>query len=105
MSPKSFTQGHSMKTEWLIADVTAARSPDRAERAVWGGFWLGAVLDNSGRNHGQGIDSLVANVTAVGSPDRGERAILGLILAGCFFGRFRPYFVVREPLCHAGTPF
>ena len=50
LSPNNFTQGHSMKTEWLVTDVTAIESRDRA-----------------------------------------ERAILGVILAGRFFGQFRPY--------------
>ena len=28
------TDGHLMKTEWLVADVTAIGAPDRAERAI-----------------------------------------------------------------------
>ena len=36
---------------------------------------------------------LVTNVTAVGSPDGAERAILGVILAGHFFGQFKPYLL------------
>ena len=30
------TYGHLMKIEWLITDVPAVRSPDRAERAILG---------------------------------------------------------------------
>ena len=30
-----------MKTEWFVANVTAIRSPDRAERAILGVIWLG----------------------------------------------------------------
>ena len=33
-----------MKIEWLVADVTTVRSPDRAERAI-----LGMILDVSGQ--------------------------------------------------------
>ena len=42
-------------------------------------------------------------VTAVGSPDRAERAMLGVILAGRFFGQFRPYVWSGEPHCDVGT--
>ena len=31
-----FTHGHLMKIKWLVANVTAARAPDRAERAILG---------------------------------------------------------------------
>ena len=48
------------------------------------------------------IESLVAVVTAVGSPDRAERAIFGGDFGWAFFGQFRPYFVVKEPLCDVG---
>ena len=40
-----FNQGHLMKIKWLVAGVTTVGSPDRAERAFWGGdfgwplFW------------------------------------------------------------------
>ena len=34
MSPIIFTEGHLMKIEWLVANVTAVRSPDIAERAI-----------------------------------------------------------------------
>ena len=35
LSPSNFTQGHLMKIEWLVIDVTAVRCSDRAEPAVW----------------------------------------------------------------------
>ena len=42
-----------MRIEWLVTDVIARRSPERAERAIWGrrggGGSLGIVLANSGR--------------------------------------------------------
>ena len=34
MSTNTFTWGHLMKIEVLVADVTAVGSPDRAERDV-----------------------------------------------------------------------
>ena len=34
MSPYNFIQGHILKIECLIIDITAVRSPDRAERAI-----------------------------------------------------------------------
>ena len=45
MSSDEFTEGHSVKIEWLLADVTAVGSLDRAERAIlgadfgWACFW------------------------------------------------------------------
>ena len=39
MSPNKFTQGHLMKMQWLVADVTAVGSPDRAEGAILGLIW------------------------------------------------------------------
>ena len=36
LEPKKFTQGHLMKTEWLIADVTSVWSPDRVEHDIFG---------------------------------------------------------------------
>ena len=36
MSPNNFTQGHLMKMEWLVTDVKAVGSPDRAERDILG---------------------------------------------------------------------
>ena len=39
MGPKHFNEGHLMKKEWLVADVTSVGSPDIAERAIlWGDF-------------------------------------------------------------------
>ena len=34
LSPNNFTQGHLLKIELLVADVTAAGSPDRVECAI-----------------------------------------------------------------------
>ena len=48
------------------------------------------------QDHLMKIEWFVANVKAVGFPDRVERAILGLILAGRFFGQFRPYLWPRS---------
>ena len=36
LSPNNFTQGHLVKIEWLVTDVTAVGSPARAERAILG---------------------------------------------------------------------
>ena len=47
----NFTWGHLVKTEWLVADVTAVRSLDRAECATyfggycgWACFWSNQVI-------------------------------------------------------------
>ena len=115
-----------MKIEWLVTNVTAVRSPDRAERAslkvVLAGrfFWT-----NSGRICGRGvtlwcgntilssnnftydhlmkIEWFVTDETAVGSPNRAERAILGVILG--VFWSIQAVFVVREPLYDVGIPY
>ena len=100
-----------MKIVWLVADVTAVGSPDRAERGIlgeiligrflgqfrlylWPGtlFWCRTPLLSSNKftqGHSMKIKWLVADVTAVGSPDRAEHAILGVILVGRCFGQFR----------------
>ena len=44
MSPNKFIQGHLMKIKWLVADVTAVRSPDIAERAIFGQILAGALF-------------------------------------------------------------
>ena len=36
-----------MKIDWLVADVTAIRSPDRAERAILGVILVGRVFNQS----------------------------------------------------------
>ena len=36
LSPNNFTQGHVSKIEWLVTNVTAIESPERAEHAFWG---------------------------------------------------------------------
>ena len=45
----NFTQGHFMKIELLVANVTAVRSPDRAECAILGVVLAGRFLANPGR--------------------------------------------------------
>ena len=35
MSSSNVTLGHLVNIEWLVADVTAVGSLDRAQRAVW----------------------------------------------------------------------
>ena len=37
LSSNNFTQGHSMKIEWLVIDVTAIRSPGRQSMMYY--FW------------------------------------------------------------------
>ena len=43
LSPNNFTLGHLLKIEWLVTDVTAVRSTDRAKtntlRIFFGVFW------------------------------------------------------------------
>ena len=36
LNSNNFIQGHVMKIEWLVTDLTAVGSPDRAERAILG---------------------------------------------------------------------
>ena len=58
-----------MKKEWLVVDVTAVGSPDRAEAAILGGI-SAVFFANSGR---------------------AECAILGVILTWRFIGQYRLY--------------
>ena len=51
MRPINFTQGHAMKTEWFVVNVTPVDSPDRAERAILGVI-LHVFLSNSGHLFG-----------------------------------------------------
>ena len=44
MSSNNLTPGHLMKIEWLVTNVTAIRSPGRAERAVLGVILAGRVF-------------------------------------------------------------
>ena len=44
MSPTSVTQGHIMKIERLVADVTDVGSPDKAEHAMLGVILAGRCL-------------------------------------------------------------
>ena len=49
-----FTQGHSMKSKWLAAKITAVGSPDIAEHAILGVILAGRCFANSGHICGQG---------------------------------------------------
>ena len=40
MSPNNFAEGHLLKIDWIVADVTPVGSPARAERDI-----LGMLLD------------------------------------------------------------
>ena len=40
MSSTKFTQGHLIKIDWLVTNVTTVRSPDRAGGAIFGAFFL-----------------------------------------------------------------
>ena len=44
-----------MKTEWLVANVTAVESPERAERAMLELILAGRFLVNSDRICGWGV--------------------------------------------------
>ena len=102
-----------MKIEWLVTDVTAVGSLDRAECAILGVILAEVFFVNPGHFCGRGttlwcrnpllssnnftqghlmkIEWLVTNAPAIGSPGRAERAILGAILAGRVFGQSRTY--------------
>ena len=41
LSSNKFTQGHSMKVNWLVANITAVGFPNIAERAILGTFLAG----------------------------------------------------------------
>ena len=47
MSSNKFTRGHLVKIEWLVADVTAVGSLDRAECAILGVIVAGRVFGQS----------------------------------------------------------
>ena len=49
LSRSNFTQGRLIKIEWLVPNVTAVGSPDRAERAILGVILAGRFLANSGQ--------------------------------------------------------
>ena len=106
-----------MKIEWLVNDVMAVGSPDRAEHAILGVILAGPVFgkfslwcrdpllssnsftqghlmklmspNDFPLGHSMNIEWLVIDVTAVGSPGKGEGAIYGVILAGRVFGQSR----------------
>ena len=44
MSPNKSTEGHLVKMECLVSDVTAIRSPDRAEHAILGMIFAKCVF-------------------------------------------------------------
>ena len=44
-----------MKKEWLVADVTAVESLNRAEHVILGGYLLGVFLANPGHVCGRGL--------------------------------------------------
>ena len=44
LSSNNFTQGHLMKMEWLVTDVTAVRSPGKAEHVIFGVILAGRVF-------------------------------------------------------------
>ena len=85
-----------MKIEWLVTNVAAIGSPDRAERAILGVILAGHVFDKSRSFCGRGatchlmkMEWLITDVIAVGSSGRAECAIFGLILARHFLAKFR----------------
>ena len=102
LSPNKIAWGHLMKMEWLMTHVTAVRTPDRAECAIFRWFWLsvfwsfqavfvirGALCDvsripflspnNFFQCHLMKVKWLVVDVTADESSDRAEHAILRVI--------------------------
>ena len=109
----------------MVADATAVRSPDRAERTILGVILAGYFFANSGhfcgrrdtlrcrnpllssnifnQGHLLKIEWLVTDVTAIGSPDRAERAILGGPHGWECFWQIEVVFVVGEPLGDVGT--
>ena len=48
LSSNNITKGHLVKIEWLVSNVTAVVSRDRAERAILGMIWLGVFFANPG---------------------------------------------------------
>ena len=68
-----------MKIEWLVADLTAIRTPDKAEYTILVVILAGRVFCQSRSFSWPGslmkIEWLVTDITAVGFPDRVERAI------------------------------
>ena len=101
----------------MVADVTAAGSPNRAERYIWGlpGCFLvssghfcgrGTTLrcrtlllrpENFAQGHLMKIECLIADETSFVSPDRAERDILGMIV--CVFLPIQAAFVIWQPRC------
>ena len=54
MSPNKLAEGHLMKIEWLVTDVTAVESPDRVESAILGVILAEPFLANPGCICGRG---------------------------------------------------
>ena len=100
-----------MKIKWLVADVIAVVSLDRAKHAILGVIVAGCVFANPGRccgrkatlwcrnpllssntftkGHLMKIEWLVTDVTAIESSDRAEHAIFEVIVTGRAFGQSR----------------
>ena len=113
MSPNNFTLVHLVKIEWLVANVIAVESHDRAGHAILRVIVAAFVLGQSRSflwllsllwcrkpllspndfiyGHLVKIEWLVADVTAVGSLDRHKRAILLVILAWRVYGQSRSF--------------
>ena len=45
LSSSNFSKGHLMKMQWLVTDVTAVGSPDRAEHALLWVILVGRFFD------------------------------------------------------------
>ena len=87
-----------MKIEWLVTDVTAVGSADRADREnlriILDVFWpVQAAIAVGEPVCGLEIP-LIADKTALMSPDRAERHILEMIV-DCFW-QLRPLLWVRR---------
>ena len=54
LSSNTYIEGHFMKIEWFVTNVTAVGSPGRAEHAILGVILVRRFLANSGRICGQG---------------------------------------------------
>ena len=110
-----------MKPEWLVTNVAAVESPDRAERAILGVilgvFWpirancvIGEphgdvripswILTSLGSFSGNRVIDYQCNICRV--PSQSETSVLGVILGVRW--SIQADFVIREPLCDIGTP-
>ena len=103
-----------MKIEWLVTNVTAVGSPDRAEHAILRVFWLGDFLANSGPICGQGANLWYGNPLL--SPNtfnychlmKIEWFVANVLFWGdfgwAFFWPIQAVFVAWEPICGIRTP-